>query len=81
MATVNTSCTLGTLVVTAPANTKVLKGTSNFALTLDYQDNNLQNVNPTISLCIIYTVPSGDTLSCQIAPGAGTCTEPGSACQ
>ena len=79
--TVTTSCNLGTLVVNAPANTKVLKGTSNFALTLDYQDNNLQGVNPTITLCIIYTVPQGDTLACQIAPGAGTCTVPGSACQ
>ncbi len=80
-ANVNTSCNLGTLVVDAPANTKVLKGTSNFKLTLDYQDNNLQGANPTITLCIIYTVPQGDTLACQIHPGAGTCTEPASKCQ
>lgn len=78
---VNTGCTLSTVVVNAPANSVVAAGSSTYKLTLDYQDANLQGVNPTTSLCIVYQVPSGDILRCQIAPGAGTCSEPASSCQ
>jgi hypothetical protein len=79
--TVNTGCTKTTAVVTAPANTKILKNTSTFQLQLNYKDNNLQGANPTTSLCLIYQTPNGDILSCQMHPGAATCTEPASTCQ
>lgn len=78
---VNTGCTLPNLVVNAPANSVVPANSASYKLELDYQDANLQGVNPTLSLCIVYQVPSGDILRCQIAPGAGTCTEPASSCQ
>lgn len=79
--TVNTGCALETVVVTAPANSVVNGSSSTYKLQLNYKDNNLQGTNPTVSLCIIYQVPSGDLLSCQIHPGAATCTEPASTCQ
>jgi prepilin-type N-terminal cleavage/methylation domain-containing protein len=79
---VTTSCAKTTVVVTAPASSVVAKNSSTYKLTLDYQDNNLQGVNPTISLCIVYKVPSGDILRCQIHPAAATCAaDPASACQ
>ena len=79
--TVTTTCTATTVVVDAPENSVIPAGSSSYALQLDYADNNLQGANPTTSLCIIYQVPSGDLLSCQIHPGAATCTEPASTCE
>ncbi|HEX6100277.1 MAG TPA: prepilin-type N-terminal cleavage/methylation domain-containing protein [Thermoanaerobaculia bacterium] len=79
--TVNTGCTKTTVVVTAPANTKILKSSTSFLLQLNYKDNNLQGANPTTSLCLIYQTPNGDILSCQMHPGAATCTEPAATCQ
>jgi prepilin-type N-terminal cleavage/methylation domain-containing protein len=79
--TVSTGCTNTTVVVNAPASSVVAQGSSTYNLQLNYNAANLQGANPTASLCIIYQVPTGDILSCQIHPGAATCTEPASTCQ
>jgi prepilin-type N-terminal cleavage/methylation domain-containing protein len=78
---VTTGCTKSSLMVNAPSGATIPANSSSYKLTLDYQDSNLQDVNPTVSLCIEYQVPSGDILICQIAPGSGTCTELASTCQ
>lgn len=78
--TVNTGCTKTTVVVTAPSGSTIPKTSTSYKLQLNYKDNNLQGANPTTSLCLIYQTPAGDILSCQMHPGAATCTEPAGTC-
>ena len=72
----------GTAIVTAPSGASVPKNSNSYKLTMNVTAGNLQGNNPFTSLCVIYQATTGDIVSCQMHPTAGSCTEPsGAACQ
>ncbi|HUP50666.1 MAG TPA: prepilin-type N-terminal cleavage/methylation domain-containing protein [Thermoanaerobaculia bacterium] len=79
--TANCAGPIGITKVDAPTNT-FIGGGGNIPVTLNFRRaaGPIQQ-NPVTQVCIIYRTPLGDVLSCTIVPDAGTCTEPGPACQ